>query len=74
MSRISNHARAAPGRGLTRCSVAVAAVRIFNTTTGDLVSLNDNVAIALDLDARRSIEMPTKVRTALERRHFPEFA
>ncbi|MEJ0064473.1 MAG: thioesterase family protein [Caulobacteraceae bacterium] len=47
---------------------------IFNTTTGQLVSLNDNVSIALDLDARRSIEIPTKVRSQLERRHFPEFA
>jgi acyl-CoA thioester hydrolase len=47
---------------------------IFNITTGELVSLNDNVAIALDLDARRSIAIPTKVRSALERRHLPEFA
>ena len=47
---------------------------IFNTTTGQLVSLNDNVSVALDLDARRSIQIPTKVRSQLERRHFPEFA
>jgi acyl-CoA thioester hydrolase len=47
---------------------------IFNTTTGALVSLNDNVSVALDLDARRSIEIPSKVRSQLERRHFPEFA
>jgi acyl-CoA thioester hydrolase len=47
---------------------------IFNTTTGAIVSLNDNVSVALDLDARRSIEIPAKVRTALERRHLPEFA
>jgi len=47
---------------------------IFNTTTGELVSLNDNVSVALDLDARRSIQIPTKVRSQLERRHFPEFA
>jgi acyl-CoA thioesterase FadM len=47
---------------------------IFNITSGELVSLNDNVAIALDLDARRSIAIPTKVRSALERRHLPEFA
>jgi acyl-CoA thioesterase FadM len=47
---------------------------IFNTTTGQLVSLNDNVSVALDLDARRSIEIPAKVRSQLERRHFPEFA
>jgi acyl-CoA thioester hydrolase len=47
---------------------------IFNTTTGEIVSLNDNVSVALDLDARRSIEIPTKVRSQLERRHLPEFA
>ena len=47
---------------------------IFNTTTGEIVSLNDNVSIALDLDARRSIQIPTKVRSQLERRHLPEFA
>lgn len=47
---------------------------IFNVTTGRLVSLNDNVAIALDLDARRPIEIPTKVRSELDKRHLPEFA
>jgi hypothetical protein len=47
---------------------------MFNTTTGALVSLNDNVNIALDLDARRSIEIPPKFRQQLEARHVPEFA
>jgi acyl-CoA thioesterase FadM len=47
---------------------------LFNTTTGHLVSLNDNVSIALDLDARRSIEIPPTIRTQLETRHVPEFA
>lgn len=47
---------------------------IFNLTTGRLVSLNDNVAIALDLDARRPIQIPTKVRSELDKRHLPEFA
>ena len=47
---------------------------IFNVTTGDLVSLNDNVAVALDIDARKSIEIPPELRSGLERRHFPEFA
>lgn len=47
---------------------------IFNTTTGQIVSLNDNVSVALDLDARRSIEIPPKLRSQLERRHLPEFA
>jgi acyl-CoA thioester hydrolase len=47
---------------------------IFNVTTGDLVSLNDNVAVALDIDARRSMEIPPEIKVGLERRHFPEFA
>jgi len=47
---------------------------MFNSATGALVSMNDNVGIALDLDARRSIEIPVKVRQQLERRHLPEFA
>ncbi|HEY2710021.1 MAG TPA: thioesterase family protein [Caulobacteraceae bacterium] len=47
---------------------------MFNTTTGRLVSLNDNVSVGLDLDARRTIEIPPKLRTVLESRHFPEFA
>ena len=46
----------------------------FNVTTGELVSLNDNVAVALDIDARKSIEIPPELRSGLERRHFPEFA
>ena len=47
---------------------------LFNVTTGELVSLNDNVSIALDLDARRSIEIPPSIRSKLETRHTPEFA
>jgi acyl-CoA thioester hydrolase len=47
---------------------------VFNATTGALVSLNDNVNIALDLDARRSIEIPPEYRVRLEQRHVPEFA
>ncbi|MFI4934922.1 MAG: thioesterase family protein [Caulobacterales bacterium] len=47
---------------------------IFNTTTGRIISLNDNVSVALDLDARRSIEIPPNVRAQLEKRHLPEFA
>jgi hypothetical protein len=47
---------------------------IFNRTTGQLVQLNDNIALALDLDARRSIEIPSKLRSQLEKRHLPEFA
>jgi acyl-CoA thioester hydrolase len=47
---------------------------LFNRTTGRLVSLNDNVSIALDLDARRSIEIPESIRSQLQSRHVPEFA
>jgi acyl-CoA thioester hydrolase len=47
---------------------------LFNATTGQLVSLNDNVSIALDLDARRPIDIPPSIRSQLETRHVPEFA
>jgi len=45
---------------------------VFNTDTGALVALNDNVNVALDLDARRSIEIPPEIRDQLVRRHLPE--
>lgn len=47
---------------------------VFNQSTGKLVSLNDNVAIALDLDARKPIEIPRNVRSELDKRHVPELA
>lgn len=47
---------------------------LFSATTGALVSINDNVSIALDLDARRPIEIPPTIRGRLESRHVPEFA
>ncbi len=47
---------------------------LFSATTGRLVSINDNVSIALDLDARRPIEIPPTIRGRLESRHVPEFA
>ncbi len=47
---------------------------VFNLTTGALASLSDNVNIVLDLDARRSIEIPPEHRSRLERRYAPEFA
>src|SRR5215472_6300607 len=47
---------------------------VFNKGTGALISLNDNVNVALDLDARRSIVSPPKLRRQLAQRHVPEFA
>ena len=47
---------------------------MFNMTDGQLVSMNDNIALALDLDARRPIAIPPSLRDQLERRHMPEFA
>jgi acyl-CoA thioesterase FadM len=73
-----------PRAGDTICSIGAeiglhAKIRhsrrwMFNVTSGALVSLNDNVNIALDLDARRSIEIPPEFRSKLELRHVPEFA
>jgi acyl-CoA thioester hydrolase len=47
---------------------------IFNTATGVLAGVDDIVGIALDLDARRSIEIPASVREALQGGFVPEFA
>jgi acyl-CoA thioester hydrolase len=47
---------------------------VFDAQSGALMMMNDNVNIALDLDARRSIEIPPEHRIGLERRHAPEFA
>jgi hypothetical protein len=81
----TRHVRIAkPRAGQTICSIGAeiglhAKIRhsrrwVFNTATGAIISLNDNVNIALDLDARRSIEIPPKFRRQLEQRHVPEFA
>jgi acyl-CoA thioester hydrolase len=47
---------------------------VFDASTGAVMMMNDNVNIALDLDARRSIEIPPEHRVGLERRHAPELA
>lgn len=47
---------------------------IFNITRGEVVAMNDNIALALDLDARRPIAIPPKLRADLEKRRLPEFA
>jgi acyl-CoA thioester hydrolase len=47
---------------------------IFNTRTGNIAGLDDTLGIALDLDARKSIPIPVKVREMLERQNVPELA
>jgi len=47
---------------------------IFNTATGALAGVDDIVGIALDLDARRSIEIPASVLESLQGGFVPEFA
>lgn len=47
---------------------------VFNLTRGELAGMEDTVAIALDLDARRAMEIPDALRARLERGHVPEFA
>ncbi|MDB5446508.1 MAG: bifunctional 3-hydroxyacyl-CoA dehydrogenase/thioesterase [Phenylobacterium sp.] len=47
---------------------------IFNLTRGEMVSLDDILAIALDLDARKAIEIPAEMRARLEQGCVPEFA
>jgi acyl-CoA thioester hydrolase len=47
---------------------------LFNISTGKLVTLNDNVSIALDLDARRPVDIPAATRRQIEARYVPEFA
>ena len=47
---------------------------VFNLTRGELAGMEDAVAIALDLDARRAMDIPSDLRTALERGYAPEFA
>jgi acyl-CoA thioester hydrolase len=47
---------------------------IYNATTKGFAGIDDSVSVALDLDARRSIEIPLKVRKELEGRYVPELA
>ena len=47
---------------------------IFNETQGVVASINDTVGIALDLDARKSIAIPTAMRKTLESTYLPELA
>lgn len=47
---------------------------IFNVATGRLVAADDLLGIALDLDARRAIDIPPEVRAELDGVYVPEFA
>lgn len=46
----------------------------FNVETGALLSVIDGVSLALDLDARRAIEIPPAMRAELESQFLPEYA
>jgi len=46
----------------------------FDARTGAVVSIDDNVAVALDLDHRRAIEIPASELRTMAPRHAPEFA
>jgi acyl-CoA thioester hydrolase len=47
---------------------------IFNETQGVVAAINDTVGIALDLDARKAIAIPTTMRKTLESTYLPELA
>ena len=46
---------------------------VFNVDSGQLISTASVVSVALDLDARRAVDIPTDMRKALEERYHPEF-
>lgn len=46
----------------------------FVANTGELLSIHDAVGIAMDLDARRAIQIPPSIRATLERHYLPEYA
>lgn len=47
---------------------------VFVATSGELIGLNDTVGLALDLDERRSIDIPSSMRAAIERSYLPDLA
>lgn len=47
---------------------------IFNQTSGRMAGADDMVGICLDLEARKSIEIPPEVRAELAQVYVPEFA
>jgi acyl-CoA thioester hydrolase len=46
----------------------------FVKSTGRLLGIHDSVGIAMDLDARRAIEIPRSIRSTMERHYLPEYA
>lgn len=46
----------------------------FNTKTGDLLGISDNVGLCIDLDARRAIPWPDEIRALIEEHQQPQLA
>ena len=46
----------------------------FNMATGDLLAIDDTIALLLDVEARRAIDVPDDLRAALASLQAPEFA
>ena len=47
---------------------------IFVADSGELMGINDTVGLALDLDERRSIDVPKSMREALQETYLPDLA
>ncbi len=45
---------------------------VYNLDTGRLITIASLVSVALDLDARRAVEIPPEMRAALEARFHPD--
>ncbi len=45
---------------------------VFVEGTGELMGINDTVGLALDLDERRSIDVPVAMREALQQTYLPD--
>jgi acyl-CoA thioester hydrolase len=46
----------------------------FDKDSGALLGVHDSVAIALDLEERRAIEIPGSMRSVIEQNYLPEYA
>ena len=45
----------------------------FQPDSGQLVGINDAVAVALDLDERRAIAIPQNIQSVIKQNYFPEY-